>query len=738
MKRIINTLLILCLCSPLSAQLVTKMAMPKAEAAAKDSITDPLITEANKLIAAFNNNKSDSLLQAVITFLKKNTTDPSQSFSKTGDNLFTLIFTKRDSLMTAGITPLAERKVAVKAKAGAQSETCPTLSQVTDIKVEKNDDAEYIVSLVDKDENPLKIFTLTQFNEELYRDKIQKALYSLCDQTPTEADTTLIKGLWEQMKKQGLYTHMLEASLEVKDDNVLAGELKIMKTPPINLWINAKRVDSNNKLLKDARSFYTDQPIASDLTWQKRSDSTKKMDSTLRQVMNMISKMKPDSTWKKVIDTISKIKSDSTVRKDKPELYKVFGFKVHDISIQFQDGFIENIIVQGKWDYYPGLLKFENVSPIPFSTRRDFRTLYDYFIYEKTFFSTKRSKDGVQGPCSIRLGDLLYYAQNLDIDSKDYSPFNHVYKSTITDSITTVNLYKEKTSKILELKIFSDLKGIENNNPNGLVQLELSRKLNFWNNRITIPRLKNMKRPNLFNIGFLNSVTPYFTMNKVENNQKRLIPSYLGTQQKDTLQPNVFASTLKLFQYQTFGLGANFSIMIFDIPGLKSTISFNTGFYYGRTLLQDTLRVKTDSSNFKPIDANNVNNYGVNTFRRTHEVAWQIFPDKRYGMTVSQQFTNFRLLNDQLKQVRDSADYTGYLKSLKGDRSKIDAYEYKKWLATTEVYAFYRPSEYNRVFFRYRFNWDLQNIKENFHQIQLGISTYLTHTKKDKKEESQQ
>jgi hypothetical protein len=295
-----------------------------------------------------------------------------------------------------------------------------------------------------------------------------------------------------------------------------------------------------------------------------------------------------------------------------------------------------------------------------------------------------------------------------------------------------VNLFKEKTSKILELKIYSDLKGFEGDNPNGLVQVEFSKKLNFLTRRIPIPKWGNW-----FNLGTFNFVTPYFTMNKIEKNNKRLVPLYFGTQAKDTMRANVYASTLKLLQHQVFNLGANFNLLTVDIPGFKSTICINSGLYFGRTLLQDTMREKIDSFQFKSINTNNVYEFGVNNFMFVPEVTWQIFPDRRYGLSVSQRFIHFKTYSSQVTQVVDSAHYTDYLRSLKGDRSKIEQYDPKLWIGSTEVFAFYRPSEYNKLFFRYRYNWDLGSTRQNFHQLQLGLSTYLTHTKKDKKEQQE-
>lgn len=402
-------------------------------------------------------------------------------------------------------------------------------------------------------------------------------------------------------------------------------------------------------------------------------------------------------------------------------------FTVHHVQIQFQDGFVENIKIRGKIAGDNTLLKFENAYPIPFSTRRDFRRMFKANLYERTVFSGSSENSQKVKSIYFTLGNLLDFDQNLDIDSKDYAPVNQIQTMDIKDEETVVNLEKERTSKILELKVFTDLKGIEADNPNGLVQLELSKKLNFWN-------IRRRGLWNLYNYGFFNYLTPSFAMTKIENNNKRLPVQYIGSAEPDTARPNSFASTLQLLQYQAFRIGADLSFLTLDVPGIKSVITVKAGLYFGRTLTVDTIRNKVDSTIFKPIADNNIRESGVNSLQFIPEIGLQIFPDKRYGVQFAYRLTNFNLLSDGLKQVSDTLQYVNHVKSLKGDRSGINNFDKGKWLGMAEVYAFYRPSTYNQVFFRYRLNYDLGHSKTNFHQIQIGFSTYLTHTSKSKKE----
>ena len=697
------------------------------------NVYQPISDSVKKAITTYNSKdkKNNADFRFLINSLKSPAINKNSNLLKLVDSLLLL-----DSL-PAKIDTLPNQPV--KSTDDQETLPCEGISSITDLLAEKNDEGEYVFSFVDTAENPIRSFTLKEYNESLFIDKVKEALNSICGNGEmTDEQKKFVDTLIKKISDEKLFDKLLIASLNVKDDDVLAGKLNIFKK--FNISIKSY-VDSTVNYQKRSSTFQNKKFQQENLDYaivKNPSLPLKKLHSGVYSFSveqgkpiskNFINILENSSFANLFLDTnypVSDSPKVGSITIDKKIRTEIAAFTVYEIQIQFQDGFIENIKVLGKIDGNNHLLKFENAYPIPFSTRRDFRKLYETHIYERTIYAKVKNNTDKIFACSLRLGDLIYYNQNLDINVKDYSPENQVLNKSISQEKTTVNLYKERTSKILELKVFSDLKGIDNDNPNGLIQFELCKKFNFWNMREEIR--------NFGNYGFFNFITPYFSMNKIENNNKRIILPYMGIQQADTNQANVYASTLKMLQYQTFSLGVNLTAFTVDIPGLKSTINFNTGFYFGRTLFEDTLRTKIDSSNFTPLTTNNIKQFGLNTFQIVPEITLQVFPDKRYGVILSQRFINFKLLNSNVKQVRDSANYTNYIKSLKGDRSKIDDYSAKKWLGSSEIFAFYQPSKYNKIFFRYRFNWDLDNVKTNFHQMQVGLLTYLAHTKKSNKE----
>lgn len=417
------------------------------------------------------------------------------------------------------------------------------------------------------------------------------------------------------------------------------------------------------------------------------------------------------------IEYKSIVSGDSTkeIRKKRKKIFIDPPFTVYNIQIQFQDGFIENIKVTGKMEGLDTTLIFENSFPFAFSNKTNFQKLYKRKLYEVTILKKNKAY--------MLLGSLIRYNYELRQYTRDYFPENQVYKAIINDSITIANLYREKTTQILAVKVFSDLKGANTENPNGLIQTEFSRTFNLLTQRIDLGRG--------LNIGFLNYYLPAFELNKIENNEKYLVLDHYEKNPSSTGQPNPLGSTLDIYQHQIYSTGVGLNLFLIDLPNLKSTFNFCGGVYYGRTAIQDTLReFDQATSQFVALKDNNVVIKGFNTFQIAPEIKWQIFPDERYGVILSYKFRYFYALQDYFQQVREKKDYVSFAQNSVPN----DTYKYKKWICTPEIFAFFKPSQTNELFFRYRLNYDIDHIQHNFSQLQVGLTTYLTSTKKKKTE----
>jgi hypothetical protein len=77
----------------------------------------------------------------------------------------------------------------------------------------------------------------------------------------------------------------------------------------------------------------------------------------------------------------------------------------------------------------------------------------------------------------IQLSDLLLLDIQPENDKEDYSPVNSVIE--LRPSHAIAELKKEKRSRILDVAAFTDFVGMDQGQPNGLVQIEAKRKFNI-------------------------------------------------------------------------------------------------------------------------------------------------------------------------------------------------------------------------------------------------------------------
>jgi hypothetical protein len=153
--------------------------------------------------------------------------------------------------------------------------------------------------------------------------------------------------------------------------------------------------------------------------------------------------------------------------------------RVERVMVETQDGAIKNIIVHL---VYPGkrtettasarqYLEFKNLYPISISSKFDPDRFANVNLYS---FNC----NGVKGLTRyIKLSDLLALDITLENNKDDYSPADHVYTLSPTQPI--VNMKKEKRSHILDVSAFTDFVGLDQQQPNGLIQIEARRKINL-------------------------------------------------------------------------------------------------------------------------------------------------------------------------------------------------------------------------------------------------------------------
>lgn len=395
-------------------------------------------------------------------------------------------------------------------------------------------------------------------------------------------------------------------------------------------------------------------------------------------------------------------------------------FIIEYATIEFNQGFIENIVVYGSIEGRPEeRIKFTNVMPIGFSRKKDFDDLANYDLWTEPTSNNNRSR------YSMNLGDFFEnYLQNLGLNRRDYSPADGAVKIDLEKG-TCVELKKAPTYRLLEGKVFSDFVGLDEKSPNGLIQTEIGQKINLRTSRLgryflqrggirgESKRLMYRSR-SYVNRGYLGYIHPLLTLSKIENkNRSLLLDSRDRIVNNEYLQDR-YISSMQLRNHEYLSAGLDLNIYTFDRPTLKSTLYFDLGFRFGRTQVIDSVRSVIDSI---PQNNGKGSEFGVNTFRFYPKLILEIKPEERYGLNMSYAWNQYYLLHPTITQVAVPERYKAI-----GQNRLPSSY------GTFELQAFFNPSVDNptgKLFFRYSFNHQGLNLSTNFHQAQVGYSFFL-------------
>ena len=401
-----------------------------------------------------------------------------------------------------------------------------------------------------------------------------------------------------------------------------------------------------------------------------------------------------------------------------------FLFIARNIQMEINKGYLENLIIVGEASIFiePELvdyssiisseripLKFVNEYPIGISAKKDIERLRNIKLYSK--FNNNRHYE-------LRLGDVITNIEEiLALDRTDYSPKDGAYQ---IDLLTEGNIefQKSDTKEILQMKIFSDFVGLNGENPNGLIQLEVDREIPLITKRITrpyvwIPFRFLINRNG--NLGFFNFFRPGFVLSKVEDNNRYLVltPFHI-TKDESSTKPEELrlgTSTLEIKQFERFSVGADLNLLLYNIPYGKSTFLLNAGMHFGRTDLAQHDSVA--SKQLLPINH-------TNTYQPSAELLWRITGDERYGFELSYGIN--WLISDQLHFTQRSStlDKSDFRNLKESDKN----YGIQRF--TLSAYLNLDSNSAGRLFFRYRSNSELGKLNNNYAQLQIGYTTYLT------------
>jgi len=405
------------------------------------------------------------------------------------------------------------------------------------------------------------------------------------------------------------------------------------------------------------------------------------------------------------------------------------------VTVETQDGAIKNItarmidtaLVNSIRESPRQYLEFKNPFPIGISGKFDPEKLSAIKLY---CFNCYGIKDLSR---YIHLSDLLTLDIVLENNKDDYSPSNRTIGLSPANPIQ--ELKKDRRSRILNIAAFSDFVGMDQEQPNGLIQIEARRKINI-NTKFRLLHSFDQgedvaSRYNLSKIiaipvdtSYKTTRSKYLTYNlyrkrgrldstsvpfdSVRLKQRRFTSPYYTF--FSTIEPVLLFSKLEqtnklidsgkvvngklppilLYQYQLASLGVNLDILRVSFPQLKFNWNLlHGGYFWFRT------RVATSS------DTNSKSSVALNSNYWQLGTSFSFNPDTRWAASFGINYIHQQLLNPNYKIMA-----TDGLWQIFFDGS-------------------FKTSDDNKMFLRFRWTSEVKDHDNNFTQIQLGYSMSL-------------
>lgn len=404
---------------------------------------------------------------------------------------------------------------------------------------------------------------------------------------------------------------------------------------------------------------------------------------------------------------------------DKEVKEQVGRFVVDHIDITAEEGTMAYIRAYGWYTDASGNTTyevFENFSPIALSSPQDIQWAYPHKLYPQS----RVLRPGIH----ITLGQVFEYHPRSEVDTNDFSPADGVYSFKPKDPLADRLMYKVPTHRILQARIFSDIVGLDQNavttptsntaNPNGIIQLDVSRKFYLKVKRSAGRRSEQW--------GVLNYIEPEISKTKIEDAGKYL---YLKTQrdtatalQNKIINPADSIRTIDLLRYTSFYAGFNINIVNVRVPNLKSTFYLDAFFGINRVPVRDSLF--RGNAFYTVADKSlNAGVYGLT-------LQASIKPEKRYGANFRVDWMRYGAVGNSLLQVPSVKDRTRSFTNKFAHQDML-RYEMMLWANISKD-----PDKYGRLFFRPRFTYLRRSPSQNFFQAQLGYEFNIFSTQRSR------
>ncbi len=272
--------------------------------------------------------------------------------------------------------------------------------------------------------------------------------------------------------------------------------------------------------------------------------------------------------------------------KDISRSIKKHWFEVSSVEIAFEDGHMKDILATGKFFIMSSRDSTFNIFSI--NDTSSIITIIDTCIidtisvdaqFRNSSFPPLRKPSEISDLNSsiknklefvyqdisykIYLSDLIFFKRNVIFATGSYIPATEVVAIN-WDGDKEIGIYKKEFDDNFDLRVYTDVTGFQENNPNGLLQFEgnLDLIITTSSNRFV----------------FFNNISPYVTFSKLENKLNNLTPTIAPLKNENILSNSRnFASTIDFMRYKNLDIGITGNILTWSFPAAKLKINSKFG-----------------------------------------------------------------------------------------------------------------------------------------------------------------
>lgn len=341
----------------------------------------------------------------------------------------------------------------------------------------------------------------------------------------------------------------------------------------------------------------------------------------------------------------------------------------------------------------------------------------DFYIDDiPSHLDKKRQKANTNKPSNpyvnilyFNLSDFLKYTVNIDNISDVLVHVRNRNISFTGDTSKHIPLREKDFSSFAQINVYTDLIGLSENKPNGLLQFEGKFETDIFRTPINWKRQYATARWFL-----LSNAAANFSLTKLENKLRFLdIRRSDILSHSDTLKNVRFVATTDLIQYSNLNIGLNAKIVELASDYFRSYIY--AGIAVVRTPLRDTALLTDQGGSSFLKETETVSN----TIRFNYGINFRFKSTSRLGLETGMQFIHVKLNNADVKAV-----YENYI----SDKDTVLVRKASLWKNVIlnpylNIYYFLDQEKTKRMFVRAAYFRDIKSFKNDFTWFQFGYST---------------